>query len=146
MRYKLLQFLLGKWFFGIYFAIGLAYFISFPMASTDISWPNSFVTTLGLMTGRDPYSFKASIENSRFFWSLAWIIHITSWLFIPALISLIVTNAADDIKKTERLKRSLGELLLETGIPSDNLDELVSQIQNDIERTMNESRKKGGIQ
>jgi hypothetical protein len=146
MKYKLLQLLLGKWFFGMYFAIGLIYFILFPLAITGVSCTNSFFTTLSLMTGSDPYSFKDSIEKHKILWSLAWIIHIASWLFIPALISLIVTNAADDIKKAGRLQRSLMELVIEAGVRSEDAAELVSQMENELKRMVNESEKKGEMQ
>ena len=88
---------LSKWFFIIYFLLGLIYFFAFPSFVTGISCEKSIFVTLALMTGSDPFTFKDTIESHIVIWILSWLIHIASWLFIPALIGIVVNEAAKKI-------------------------------------------------
>jgi hypothetical protein len=111
MLKKLAHFILGRWFFVVYFSLGIVNFVVSRFCVPRMSWINSFFITLGLMTGSDPYSFKDILEPDLLIWIMAWLIHVGSWLLIPALIGLLVTDAAQDIKNEQNLRIALDGFL-----------------------------------
>lgn len=143
MKHTILQIVLGKWFFLVYFVFGLVYFVVSALTVPCTSWPDSFFTTLGLLTGSDPFSFKESIESHQVVWGLAWIIHIGSWLLIPALVGLLISDISDDIKREQRLQKSLTNFVIEAGVSPQEASELVSELRSELEKMIAESERKG---
>jgi hypothetical protein len=142
MAKTMLRLLLSKWFFIAYFGLGLIYFLVFPLAIPNISCENSFFTTLALMTGSDPYSFASTIEAYKAIWGLAWIIHVGSWLLIPALVGLIVSEVAEDIKHERHLQDATMELIREAGVQPEQIDSVEAELQKELS-TWISSIKKG---
>jgi hypothetical protein len=93
------------------------------------------------MTGGDPYTFKPIIGSYFILWFLAWLIHIASWLLIPALIGIVITDAADNIKREQLLHKSLNDFLTQLGIPSQDASELVPELEAKIEQWVKEEDK-----
>jgi hypothetical protein len=143
MTRELIRFFLSRWFFVVFFIFGLIYFVAFPIAIADTSYGRSFVTTLALMTGSDPYTFKDTIEANMVIWGLAWLIHIGSWLLIPALISLVVTNIAEDIKNEQRLQRGLRDFFIQAGVKKEDLDALATKSKAELDRIIKDAEEKG---
>ena len=110
---SLIRAVLSKWFFIVYFILGISYFVVFPLIVPWISWQKSLSVTLSLMTASGPYSFKEIIEPHGSLWLLAWLIHIASWLLIPALISLLITEAKEDIRRDQVADKAFEHVLLE---------------------------------
>jgi hypothetical protein len=133
-----LRAILGKGFFVAYFVLGIIHFIALPRSVywriPWITWDKSFFMTLGLMTGSDPYSFKELLEPHVFIWILAWLIHVASWLLIPALIALVITEAKDDIKKDQSIQRGIHDLLIAAGVSQDSLAAASDEITSEIEK------------
>lgn len=126
--------ILGKWFFVAYFVLGIIHFFVFPRRINWMTWDKSFFVTVGLMTGSDPYSFKELLEPNGFTWILAWLIHVTSWLLIPALIALVITEAKDDIKKDQSVQRGIRDWLIAARVPQDRLPAATDEISGAIEK------------
>ena len=136
-----LRAILGKWFFVAYFVLGVIHFIVFAQRINWITWDKSLFVTVGLMTGSDPYSFKELLEPNGFIWILAWLIHVTSWLLIPALIALVITEAKDDIKKDQSIKTGIREWLIAVGVPQDKLPAATDEVSGAIEKWGDESTR-----
>jgi hypothetical protein len=134
---SLIRAILSKWFFLVYFGLGLVYFFVFPLTVTWIEPVKSFFVTLALMTGSDPYSFKEVLESHGFVWALAWLIHITSWLLIPALIAIVIGEAKEEIKNEQELEKGLRQLLAEAG--GDQGD--VKELRGVIDKAMKDFKK-----
>lgn len=128
----ILRIILRKEFFIFYFALGLAFFLIFLGFVANASCEKSIFLTVGLMTGSDPNDFKDTIEPYKFIWVLAWAIHIVSWLFIPAVIGLILTNTAEQIKHEERLGTALDIYLQEEGIAPQFLNDVKAEINSQL--------------
>lgn len=142
MLEKVVYFILGRWFFAAYFSLGAIYFVVFGFCVATMTWAKSFFITLGLMTGSDPYSFKDLIEPHLFTWIMAWLIHIASWLLIPALIGLLVNNAAQDIKRQQNLRMAIGGLLQEVGVKPEDLSQLTAELHRKLDEMIGESCRK----
>ena len=140
---RILSLVLGKWFFGLYFLLGLVYFVALPLTSVEASWLKSFFLAIGLMTGTDPSSYKDTLEPHSFFWALAWLMHITSWLLIPALISIVIGGAAIDIKRGQGFRRDLEYLLIEAGVRAHDAPALAAKIREAFEKKMKEPTQGG---
>jgi len=134
----ILRAILGKGFFIAYFALGIIHFIALPRSVgwrvPWLTWDKSLFVTLGLMTGSDPYSFKELLEPHVFIWILAWLIHVTSWLLIPALIALVITEAKDDIKQDKSIQRGIREWLIAAQVPPDKLAAATDEISSEIDK------------
>jgi len=139
MTKAILHFFLGKWFFILYFLLGITCFVILPLGIGDVSPAKSGFLTLALMTGSDPYSLKDTIESCKPIWSLAWIIHTGSWLLIPALIGVLINGAAEDIKSQRRLQIALKDLFEELGVKPEDIPELSSE----VSELITEFQKKG---
>ena len=142
MLEKVVHFILGRWFFAVYFSLGAIYFVVFRLSVCTMTWVKSLFITLGLMTGSDPYSFKDTIEPYLLIWLLAWLIHIASWLLIPALIGLLVSDAAQDIKRERALQKGFNELLIEAGVSQENLPRFEDTLRGKLDEMIKESYRK----
>lgn len=131
------KFLLSTWFFRIYFFLGALYLILSPLIVSDATVRAALFQTMGLMTGSDPYSFKG-IESHGLLWILAWLIHIASWLLIPALIAIVIGDAKEDIKNEQELEKALRLMLDEAGGNPDDAKELRALIDQAMKTTMKE--------
>jgi hypothetical protein len=138
-----IRLILSKWFFIVYFALSLVCFSALPLLVSWIGLAKSFFLTLALMTGSDPYSFKEIIEPHGFIWGLAWLIHLASWLLIPAIIALVITEAKEDIKKDQVLRTRVRELLLRSGVSEEDLADATTAFLSEIEAFMDQPIKKG---
>jgi hypothetical protein len=133
-------FFLSKWFFIAYFALGILHFVVYKLYIPAATPGKSFFMTLGLMTGSDPYSFKDVIEPYLFTWILAWVIHVGSWLLIPALIGLLVNDAAQEVRSQHRLVRALDSLLRDAGIEQDELSPITAELRSQIDKIAEKRR------
>ncbi len=131
------KFLLSRWFFRIYFFLGALYLILSPLIVSDATLRAALFQTMGLMTGSDPYSFKG-IESHGLLWILAWLIHIASWLLIPALIAIVIGDAKEDIKNEQELEKTLRLMLEEAGHNPDDAKELRALIDQAMKTTKKE--------
>jgi hypothetical protein len=146
MLEKVVHFILGRWFFVAYFSLGAINFVVSWLSLTTMTCAKSFFITLGLMTGSDPYSFKDLIEPYLSVWILAWLIHIASWLLIPALIGLLVNDAAQDIKRQQGLRMALGSFLQAAGARKEDLPHLTATLHRELDAMIRESyRKEEGV-
>lgn len=119
----------------------------FSLTVPDAAWCDSFFITLGLITGSDPYTFQDRIREYQLLWSLAWLIHIGSWLLIPALIGLVIGDVAEEMKKEQRFRTALDELMREIGIKPHEAPKLVEQLRTELDNMVNASKKaKGGLE
>lgn len=141
MTRSILGWLFSKWFFLAFFALGLAYLITLPMMVDNVAWRTAGFQTFGLMTGSDPFTFRDVIESHVVAWSLAWLIHLASWLLIPALIALIVADARDDIKRTQSLDEGFAALAAEAGFSKEEIPGIVELLNAETERYVAEVRK-----
>ena len=142
MLEKVVHFILGRWFFAVYFSLGAIYFVVSRFFVCTMTWAKSLFITLGLMTGSDPYSFKDAIEPYLLIWLLAWLIHIASWLLIPALIGLLVSDAAQDIKRQRALQMGLSKLLTEAGVSQEDLPRFEDMLRGNLDEMIKESHGK----
>jgi hypothetical protein len=115
MTRAFLRALFSKWFFGVYFALSVAYLIASPLMVSDENLREVLFKTLGLMSGTDPFTFRAEIESHLTLWILAWLIHIASWLLIPALIAIVIADAKDEIMNEKAFVSTLGDILRKSG-------------------------------
>jgi hypothetical protein len=141
MGRNILNLLVSKWFFLMYLALGVCHFVAFPMRVGNTSFGQSLFVTLGLMTGSDPYTFKETIESHTLIWAIAWIMHVASWLLIPALVGLIINNAAEHIKTQQSLQIAMKDVLDEVGVPKGDLDAAANEIGKLIDDFKKESVK-----
>lgn len=139
MLEKVARFILGTWFFISYFALGAIYFVVSWLFLAMMTCAKAFFTTLGLMTGSDPYSFKDLIEPYPLLWILAWLIHIASWLLIPALVGLLVNDVAQDIKRQQGLRIALSGFLQEAGVRQEDLSQLTVKLHRELDAMIRES-------
>lgn len=128
----LLKIVLGKYFFITYLGLGVIYFFVSALDCLENKATTSFFYTLGLLTGGDPFSLNQTFESHPYTWSLAWIIHIGSWLFIPALVGAIISSAADDLRKERDLKSSLISAAKALGIPENEIPEFIAEIEKEV--------------
>jgi hypothetical protein len=142
MPKRFFKLLFSKWFFLSYFALGLIHFIGFPFVVKYGAWNESLVVTTALMTGTDPYSLKEPLQSHSFIWILAWVLHVATWLLIPALISIVITDAKEDIKKDQSLRRRLRAWLLASGVPEAKLAAATDEQFRTIEKWLNEQERK----
>lgn len=138
MILRILRAVLSGWFLLLYFGVGVIFFVAFPGAVSWIEYTKSLTVTLGLLTGSDPYSFKEIVEPHAFLWGLAWVIHVASWLFIPALIALVIADAKEDINKERSLKDGLNQLARELKIKNEKIPEVTNTILGEIETWLKE--------
>jgi len=143
MPSKLLRWLFSKWFFVTYFALGLVYYLSLPLILGNLRYRDAAFQTVGLMTGSDPFTFSKDIETNVFVWLLAWLIHLLSWLLIPALIALVVTDARDEIQKTQRLNSDLARLAAEAGFNQEEIPVVLKELNSEMEKILAEIRTGG---
>jgi len=143
MILRIVKAVLSGWFLLFYFAAGVIFFVAFPRTVSWVGYPKSFTVTLGLLTGGDPYSFKEVVEPHAFIWGLAWVIHVASWLFIPALIALVIADAKEDINKERSLKDGLNQLARELKIKNEKIPEVTNSILGEIENWLRELKEKG---
>lgn len=141
MLNKIVHFILGKWFFVAYFSLGVIHFVVSRFSVAAMTWINSFFITLGLMTGSDPYSFKDIIEPNLFIWIMAWLIHVGSWLLIPALIGLLVNDAAQDIKNEQKLRTAL-DGFLHDAVKVAGLQKDISELKDKLHGELDEMIRK----
>jgi hypothetical protein len=93
---KLLAFFerFASWRFFVGYAVaGLVYFVVL-LISLSPPVGDAVSMTVGLLTGGDPYEIRNPIEKCWATWVGAWLLHTVSWVFVPALIGLLVTQAA----------------------------------------------------
>jgi hypothetical protein len=140
----LLYSILSKWFFVGYFVLGLICFFAFPSILSWVTWSKSFFITLGLMTGSDPYSFKDHIESYGFVWVLAWMIHIASWLLIPALVALVITETKTKLKDQQQLERGLRDWVIRSGAQERDVDRVTAELLGQINEPK-KPQKKGEV-
>jgi len=141
MLNKLLHFFLSKWFFISYFSLGVSYLVVSRLTVAATAWAQCFFMTLGLMTGSDPYSFKDAIGPNSLTWVLAWPIHIGSWLLMPALIGLLVNDAAQGIKNQQRLQIAIARFLQAAGIKEVDLSEFTAKLHGQLDEMIAESQR-----
>lgn len=133
VKHDLLRIFLGRWFFVAYFLLGLLHFaLATSMVSGSAPSDVIFVT-LGLLTGSDPFSFGVEVKSHLSIWCLAWLIHVGSWLIMPALIGLLIGEVAEEINNRTILKVSLAHLATAAGVPESKVDECIVDIERDFE-------------
>lgn len=131
-----LRFFLNPRFLLVYLSIGLLYFAILPWLVGSLSYGQAFFIVLGLLTGGDPYSFKTTVESSNVAWGLAWLIHIASWLIIPILVGMALTEAAVRMKVERRreLVTSLKAWAKASGLSEENAQGFAQEALREIER------------
>lgn len=138
---KLLHCFVNKWFFAAYFASGVLYFIFALYTIPCLTVRKLSFITLALMTGSDPYTFLEIIGVNLSSWTLAWVLHIGSWLLIPAIIGVLVNDAAQDIKEQQRLQLVMRDYLIEVGIKPDKVPIVFDDLQSAFDEIVTEYKK-----
>lgn len=147
-KHSILQCLLGKPFFIAYFFLGIIFFALAPCLVPGSSLNDSFFVTLALMTGSDPYSVEPPLplKQTQALWCLSWLIHVTSWLLIPALIGVVINDAAEELKEVQDLHTAIGGVVAELkshwGLSSKEVDDLQKQIIDLIDTEMERPERK----
>jgi hypothetical protein len=137
------KWLFSKWFFRLYFGSSAVFLIVFPIVVPATSIRTAVFDTLGLMSGSDPFAFKSEIENHLGLWVIAWLIHVASWLLIPALIALVVAEARDEIKKTQSLDDGFAALARDAGVTGSEIRNTVKELNDGVETLLTEIRQRG---
>ena len=87
-----------KFFFG-YLLLGLGYFLWIPYVIHDVDYGEAFFVTLALLTGSDPYSLSPNgttpLKSYMLLWAVSWLIHVCSWLILPGIVGVIVSNTME---------------------------------------------------
>jgi hypothetical protein len=133
-----LRLLFSKWFFRIYFALSGAYLIAVPLMVSEATFRAVLFQTLGLMSGTDPFTFSLEIERHLSLWILAWLIHVASWLLIPALVAIVIGDVREDIKRGQALEKTVGQMLLELGRDPDDAKTLGKLIDQAVKKMKGE--------
>ena len=136
---RILEVIFGKWFFITYFLFGILAGPMLYQTIPTITIEDACFMTIGLMTGSDPYSFTSAIRPHFFLWNLTWAIHIASWLFLPALVRVIVSKAAEDIRKDQILRASIHQWLSEAGVAEEDQRQLTQVIRMRIDEATHRS-------
>ena len=134
MKHAILKFCLGRWFFAVYFLLGVIYFGLFMFVIPGSDLPGSFFATLALLTGGDPFSFSTNIQPHMAIWCLAWVIHVGSWLIMPALVGLLINDAAKHLSDLNRLEVNLAYLAGESGVAPAEVADFIASVKQDIEK------------
>lgn len=143
MTKRLLNGLFSKWFFLTYFGLGVAHFVAFPLVTRQATLKTSLFQTIGLMSGSDPYIFKEATQSYLTIWTLGWLIHIASWLFIPGLIALVITDARDEIRKKQSLDAGFASLAGDAGVKHEDIPGVVEELNAEVEKALHEILRKG---
>jgi hypothetical protein len=94
---------------------GVAFFLLLPWLNPAVSWAEALSLSVGLLTGSDPYQLTRWLRPSDVpdaigapgaAWLFAWVLHTQSWLVIPALFAIVLSETAE---LTELEHRRLGE-------------------------------------
>lgn len=139
MTDKVFNFLLSPAIFVAYAVLGLVFLLSAVFFKGTACFADFLWITIGLMTGSGPFTFKDTISSPFLLWFLAWPLHISSWLVIPALVGMLISRAAEDIKKQQALTASVMDLLRDLGVPDDKLsqttEEAVKEVHDRLKRS-----------
>jgi hypothetical protein len=101
MKDQLIDLFLTPRFLLFYGIVGGLYCAALPWLIPSFTRGDAFFTTLGLLTGGDPFTFRDKLLLSNFAWIVAWVIHGASWLIIPILVGLVF-NKVEERKKRQR--------------------------------------------
>jgi hypothetical protein len=115
MTKAFLKWLFSKWFFAVYFGLSASFLIASFLMNRDVTYGPLLFQTLGLMSGSDPFTFRSEIEPHVMLWILAWLIHVASWLLIPALIAIIIAETKEEIMNEKAFVGTLGDILRNFG-------------------------------
>jgi hypothetical protein len=93
------------------------------------------------MTGSGPFTFKEQIYSSSILWSMAWPVHVSSWLVIPALIGMFISAAAEDVKRQQALRSSVRDILKDLGASNDDIVKLENDVIDQVKQVARETFK-----